>query len=205
MKNIITALIRAQKDIQNAWMDSKNPHFNSKYASLESVLSAVKPIANDNGIAISQPMGRDEHGSFVETILFHESGETMNSKVYLIMDKNNMQGFGSASSYARRFALAAIFAIGQDDDDGNVASQPAKPPPKPSGQPGPIKTTEERQEMYIVPGGTFRGKMLIDIDPTELATEVAKIELEAKKTGKPLAPAALNFVARAHKHLEAYK
>lgn len=122
MKNIAKALLDAQRKIENAHKDSKNPHFNSNFASLESVLDAVKPIANECGLVIAQTGGKDLEGHFIETKLLHESGEEINSKVYLVLDKNNMQGLGSAITYARRYSLAALFAIGQDDDDGNSAS-----------------------------------------------------------------------------------
>jgi hypothetical protein len=128
MKLIAAAFLKAQSEIQNALMDSTNPHFRNKYASLESVLEAVKPVANRNGIAVSQQCGKDEGGPFVKTVLLHTSGETMESKTYLLLDKTTMQGLGSAISYGRRYDLASIFAITQEDDDGNAAvgSQPPR-------------------------------------------------------------------------------
>lgn len=159
MKNIAKALLEAQKLIKNAEKDGSNTFFkkdgkNSRYASLESVLHAVKEIANSVGIAIVQTCGKDAEGHFVGTRIIHESGEELESKVYLVIEPNkqNMQGLGSAITYGRRYSLAAMFAIGQDDDDGNASSAPEKqtqqqrPPatkdkPKPSGAPSPIKTT----------------------------------------------------------------
>ncbi len=132
MKSITTAFLNAQAEIQNATMDSTNPHFKNKYASLESVLSAVKPIANKHGIAIMQQCGRDEHGMFVKTVLLHTSGETLESKTYLLLDKHTMQGLGSATSYGRRYDLASIFAITQQDDDGNAAT--GRPEPRLMGK-----------------------------------------------------------------------
>jgi hypothetical protein len=154
MKNISKALLEAQKKIENATKDGKNPHFKSKYATLESVLDAVKTIANECGVVIVQGNESDQFGQYVGTKLIHgESGECIESKVYLVLDKNNMQGLGSAITYARRYGLAAMFAIGQDDDDGNEASKgtstqtqkpiPTKPPvsaPKSNFSPRPQPT-----------------------------------------------------------------
>lgn len=121
------ALLAAQKEIKHAIKDATNPHFKNKYATLESVIDATKDIANKHGIVISQIMGKDEHGQYVETILMVEgelSSRTMlSSKCYLVLDKANMQGLGSAFTYARRYSLAAIFNIAQEDDDAEAASQ----------------------------------------------------------------------------------
>lgn len=119
MQKLISALVKAQKDIKNAEKDAKNPHLKNSYATLESVIDSVKEIANSNGLAIVQTNGRDEKGDFVETTIFHESGEKIDSRCYLEIEKKNMQGMGSAITYARRYSLAAIFCITQSDDDGN--------------------------------------------------------------------------------------
>lgn len=148
MKNIIKALIETQKNIENAVKDHTNPAFKSKYATLEAVLSAVKPEANKNGLVIVQTAGKDAEGHYVETKLYHESGESFESRVYLVLDKATMQGLGSAITYGRRYGLAAIFAIGQEDDDGNAASQPSQgykvyTPPASQAPIAPRQSTEE--------------------------------------------------------------
>lgn len=122
MQNIIAAMIKAQKLIKHASIDANNPHYKSRYATLESVLDAVKSHANANAIAIIQSCSRDEKGDFVETVLMHESGEHIASKMYLFLDKPTMQGMGSAITYSRRYQLASLFGISQADDDANEAS-----------------------------------------------------------------------------------
>ena len=137
MKNIAKALLDAQKKIKNAKIDAANPHFKSDYATLESVISSVKDIANASGIAIVQTSSKDDQGHFLETLLIHaDSGEQVTSKVYLVLDKQNMQGLGSALTYARRYSLASLFCIGTEDDDANEA---AKQAPKPQNKPLPQK------------------------------------------------------------------
>lgn len=130
MKQITQAMLVCQKNITNAHKDGTNPHFKNKYATLESVLNAVKETANANGIIIIQNGGKDSEGHFIETRLIHESGEEIGSRIHLALDKNNMQGLGSAITYARRYSLAALFAIGQEDDDGNKASHTHEHAPK---------------------------------------------------------------------------
>jgi len=111
-----------------ALKQANNPHFRSKYADLGNVMDACLPALNEAGIALIQPTGEDEHGRYVETILIHgESGEQLTCRVPLIVSKNDMQGYGSAVTYARRYGLMAMAGIAPEDDDGNAAS---KAPPK---------------------------------------------------------------------------
>jgi hypothetical protein len=128
MNNIATALAKAQMNMGKALKQANNPHFRSKYADLGNVMDACLPALNEAGIALIQPTGEDENGRYVETILIHgESGESLTCRVPLIVAKNDMQGYGSAVTYARRYGLMAMAGIAPEDDDGNAA---AKAPPK---------------------------------------------------------------------------
>jgi hypothetical protein len=142
-KSIAAALSKAQSEMGKALKDAANPHFKSKYADLSSVTGACMPALNANGIAVVQPFYDDESGRYVKTILIHgASGETLECRVPLIVAKNDMQGFGSAATYARRYGLMAMTGIAPEDDDGNAA---AKAPPK--DEP---RQTQEPSGMAIV-------------------------------------------------------
>ena len=126
--SIAMALASAQMHMGKALKSASNPHFKSKYADLASVVDACMPALNEAGIAVIQPTTDDEGGRYVETILIHgESGETLKCRVPLIVSKNDMQGYGSAVTYARRYGLMSMAGIAPEDDDGNAA---AKAPPK---------------------------------------------------------------------------
>jgi hypothetical protein len=141
MKGIATALAKAQAEMGKALKQSDNPHFKSKYADLGNVMDACLPALNAAGIAVIQPTGEDEHGRYVETVLIHgESGESLTCRVPLIVSKNDMQGYGSAVTYGRRYGLMAMAGIAPEDDDGNAAAAAApkaqreqpKAPPHPT-------------------------------------------------------------------------
>jgi len=145
MKGIATALAKAQANMGKALKQANNPHFRSKYADLGNVMDACMPALNEAGIAIIQPTGEDEHGRFVETILIHgESGEHLSCRVPLIVAKNDMQGYGSAVTYARRYGLMAMAGIAPEDDDGNAASK--APPKQEQRQQKPQETDAEAIE-----------------------------------------------------------
>jgi hypothetical protein len=125
-KGIATALASAQGAMGKALKSSDNPHFKSKYADLASVIDACMPALTAHGIAVIQPTGENEFGRYVRTILIHgDSGETLECVVPLIIGKNDMQGYGSAVTYARRYGLLSMSGIAPADDDGNAAAKAA--------------------------------------------------------------------------------
>lgn len=131
-KNIYAALAAAQMQMGKAIKDSANPAFKSKYADLASVMDACMGALNANGIAVYQPTVDEDGQRYVKTILAHVTGETLECRVPLIVQKNDMQGYGSAVTYARRYGLMGMAGIAADDDDGNAAAKAApvveKPP-----------------------------------------------------------------------------
>jgi len=129
MKEIAKALVQAQANMGNAHKNSKNPHFKSSYADLSSVMDACIPALNAAGIAVIQPTIERDGQRYVDTVFIHgESGEEMRCSVPLIVQKNDMQGYGSAVTYARRYGLMTMAGIAPEDDDGNAASKAAPPP-----------------------------------------------------------------------------
>ncbi|VWB08324.1 ERF family protein [Burkholderia lata] len=117
------AFLQAQKTIEFAKKESRNDHFKNSYADLSSVVDAVKPALNEAGIAyIQAPVPSDDGKLHMTTRLLHESGEWMEGTLVMPLPKQDPQGYGSAMTYARRYALAAITGLYQDDDDGNLGS-----------------------------------------------------------------------------------
>ena len=125
-KGLYSALAAAQGEMGKALKDTSNPHFKSKYADLASVCDACMPALSKHGIAVLQPAFDDDTGRYVKTILVHgDSGETAECRVPLIVAKNDMQGYGSAVTYARRYGLMGMAGIAPEDDDGNAAAKAA--------------------------------------------------------------------------------
>lgn len=123
MKAIAPALLAAQKATEFAKKDATNPHFKNKYADLPAVIEAVKPALNAAGIVYIQTASpSDDNRLHLTTMLMHESGEWISDTLVMPLPKQDPQGYGSAMTYARRYALAAITGVYQDDDDGNAAS-----------------------------------------------------------------------------------
>lgn len=122
---IAPALLEAQRAIRFAVKDGKNPHLKNSYATLPSVIDAVKAPLNDNGIVFIQTLSDSDGKPYltITTRLIHTSGEWIEDTANIPLQKADAQGFGSAASYGRRYCLSAITGLYQDDDDGHAAVQ----------------------------------------------------------------------------------
>lgn len=122
--SVAAALVKAQKAFGPALKSSTNPHFKSKYADLAACVEAVIDALNANGIYLLQRQHPVEGGVGIETIFVHESGEQLSAGVFQCpASKQDPQGYGSATTYARRYSLMAACGIAPEDDDGNAASK----------------------------------------------------------------------------------
>lgn len=121
------ALAAAQLEMGAAIKDSQNPQFRSRYADLASVWEAWRQVGPKNGLSIIQRVqdAGERTGVLIETILAHSSGETLSTTAFFPLGaKQDAQAYGSAITYGRRYCMAAMVGIVQDDDDGNAASAP---------------------------------------------------------------------------------
>lgn len=125
--NLTLALSIVQGKLTHAKKDSANPFFKSRYADLESVWDSCRNLLADNGLAIMQFPGlysELDKSMSLTTIISHKSGEWISQEMSVPVTKPDAQGAGSALTYMRRYALAAVVGVVQADDDGNAASSP---------------------------------------------------------------------------------
>lgn len=135
---LAAAMATAFASFEAAAKDANNPHFKTKYADLPSVIDAVKPALIANRLFFTQATHDVEGGVCIETLVHHESGESMSfGRLFVPASKNDAQGFGSALTYARRYSLMTAFGIPTEDDDGNAAAKtaPARQRAAPANEP----------------------------------------------------------------------
>ena len=120
---LAAALSKAQADITGALKDSSNPFFKSKYADLASCWDACRKQLAANNLAVIQTVyvHWDKDESVLATTLAHSSGEWIRSELPIRAKDASPQAQGSAITYARRYALAAIVGLAQIDDDAEAA------------------------------------------------------------------------------------
>lgn len=151
MKNIATALVKAQKAFGPALKSSTNPHFKSRYADLSACVEAVIEGLNEAGIALIQRTSEDLNGVTVETVFIHESGEMLEcGKLHVPASKQDPQGYGSALTYARRYSLMAACGIAPEDDDGNAATRKPIPTPDITDHLAAIEASGNSDELAVV-------------------------------------------------------
>lgn len=124
VSKIFPALVKAQSVVGSAQKNKVNPHLKSKYADLGSVWDAIGPALETHKLAaIQSPQPSDDGHLHLETMIIHESGEWISGTVVMPLPKKDPQGYGSALSYARRYHLASMLGVVQDDDDAASASK----------------------------------------------------------------------------------
>jgi hypothetical protein len=126
-----TALALAQAEMSNPAKNAKNPFFKSSYADLAEVINISKPTLAKFGLSIIQmPYAKGAYVG-VETTIIHKSGEYISSRLNMPLGgKKDAQAVGSSITYARRYALAGMCGIAQEDDDGNSATKTPTPTQK---------------------------------------------------------------------------
>lgn len=123
-KTLAEAMAAAFAEIDAATKSATNPHFRSKYADLGAVIDALKPALIRHGLFFTQRCVPAEDGISVETVLHHSGGEKEGlGTLYVPANKRDPQGFGSALTYARRYALQTAFGVPTEDDDGQAAAR----------------------------------------------------------------------------------
>jgi hypothetical protein len=133
LNEIFAALAKAQAIIQNPEKNAKNPHFKSRYTTLDVGLTAVREALAAHGIAIFQRTYMNDKLLMVQTVLGHSSGQWLSSEYPVIMYPAKPQEAMSALTYSRRASLFAAAGIAGEDDDGNsIAKIEIDPSPEPT-------------------------------------------------------------------------
>jgi len=118
---LFAALAKMQGEVENATKGSVNPHFKSRYADLAEVLNTVRPVLASNGLSVIQSPSFDGVRVGVTTTICHSSGGYISGEVSCVPAKHDGQGVGAATTYLRRYSLAAFTGVAQEDDDGQTA------------------------------------------------------------------------------------
>jgi len=134
-ENIYSALCAAQKEFGQVTKGSTNPAFKSKYADLADVANVVIPALSDHGVAVMHYLIGDTLNTMRTEFVHAPSGSKVYCDVPLIVDRQNMQGMKSATTYAKRIGLESLSGIAPDDDDGNAAAKASPKEEKPAAPP----------------------------------------------------------------------
>ncbi len=119
MTELAKAMLKVQQALIPVAKDAENPFVKSKYATLNAVMDACRDVLLTNGIWVSQFPVPVETGclGLVTKLMHAESGEWQASCMVMPLPKADPQGYGSALTYARRYALATLVGLVTEVDD----------------------------------------------------------------------------------------
>ena len=128
VKELFAALSKFQGELESASKARQGHGY--KYADLAECINTAKPFLLKHGLAVTQMLGSNEQGKqTMITMLTHESGQYISSEFVMVeavlsggSGKNPAQVLGSAITYQRRYAFAAIIGLAQEDDDAASVS-----------------------------------------------------------------------------------
>ena len=124
--SIYKCLSKFHEEVGKVAKDSSNPHYKSKYCDIDTVLDAIREPLKKAGLCFTQ---LPQQGGLKTIIATVDGDFSIEGFCEYNLSKNDMQGLGSAITYARRYSLVSMLGLEAEDDDGNKAVQP-KPQPK---------------------------------------------------------------------------
>jgi len=127
INELAAALSKAQSQMKPAAKDLANSHFKNRYSTITAVWEVVREPVTANGLTIWQDITTCDKTVSVTTKVVHVSGQWVEfGPLTIPLSKFDAQGVGSATSYAKRYALCAALGVVSDDDDGEAASAPIR-------------------------------------------------------------------------------
>lgn len=127
--NIYERLSMVRAMVSGVKKTAKNPFFKSSYADLNGVMDTLAPALVECNLIYVQYANRFDGVDVLTTEVVNVSNpdDKIVSHTHLIIPSADMQKFGGAITYARRYALVTMFGLESIDDDGNVAAGKEKP------------------------------------------------------------------------------
>lgn len=125
LDKLAPAFVALQADLKPVAKSANNPFYKSSYAPLSEVMESIQPVIAKHKLAIAQFPTNLDGVSALQTVLIHESGQTLQfAPVPLLLSKQDAQSQGSAMTYARRYGVMAVLGlVADEDDDGNRATK----------------------------------------------------------------------------------
>lgn len=141
---LFAALAKAQGSFETIEATEYNDYYGNKYAPLWKIWEAIRGPLSDNALVVIQEPEASRDGIMLRTTLGHSSGEWRMSRIFMPITltkegQKRAPAYGSALSYARRYALSAIVGVAtqaEDDDAGGAEGGAYRSP----------RTLEEREE-----------------------------------------------------------
>jgi hypothetical protein len=129
---LITALCKAKKEIKGVTKNSQVKYGQTRfnYADITAIIEGSEDALTKNELVFLCGFDNDsnikEHHLIIVGRLAHSSGQFLETRLLLMLDKQDLQGYGSAITYGRRYSMCAVLGIATIDDDGQSVNKPLK-------------------------------------------------------------------------------
>ena len=147
------AMAKMQAELKPAIKDKQNPHFRSDYLTLSGAVDSARDALAKHGLNVTQWPIDSADGRVHLITRIACSGQWMQSEFSIPVTKQDAQGYGSATTYIRRFAFMAAIGIAPEDDDGNAAVEQAQArnyQPQPAQKPISKPVVIEPQAQQVI-------------------------------------------------------
>jgi len=154
IKELTAALAKAQGEFDAVSKTGHNPFLKNTYATLDDIIGAIRGPLSKHGIAFMQPLTGNGEGFVLETVLMHESGEWLSCAANVPSNAgskgtNELQSFGGALTYMRRYMLSALLGINAEEDTDGNGSKPQQAAKKPAAKVEPKAAPKDRMHQAM--------------------------------------------------------
>jgi len=118
-------LLEFQKKVGAISKDSQNPFFKSNYFDINKLIEVIKPILNELGLVLLQPLENLNGKPALRTIVYDPDAKDM-TLAYLmdstipLPENPDPQKMGSIITYYRRYAIQSLLFLQAEDTDGEI-------------------------------------------------------------------------------------
>lgn len=169
---IIAALHDVSMELKNPVAVADNPFYKSKYTPLDYLIDHIKKVTNARGLFIVQEAQIVGNMTTIVTRLTHISGEWIETDLS-VPSGADPQKQGASITYARRYALSALFNIASDmDNDANETVE--KSGDKIDNMPSEIR------QLFIEKGYKDRNKVRLACESCHWDWKLIKKNLEGQ-------------------------
>lgn len=149
-------------EVKNPDLDSVNPHFKNRYASLKATLKAIRAVCAPRGLVYRQSLKHHDWGYMLHSSVEDGAGERIELSEFPVETPPNAQSFGSDLTYRKRQQAQADWGVtGEEDDDGEAAAN--------SRQAGPLDSAKQRLWRAVKAYAAKNGR-----DPNDVMKDVQK-------------------------------
>jgi len=165
-----------------------------KYASLDTIIKTIKPYLQKYGFSYRFETAFSNNAVLVSCVIQHKDGHIEKSSFRTPVDTSeymsDIQKWGSALTYAKRYSLCLALGLTADEDTDAVQEKNGKPTipqssptPQPQSQQRPHYRNQTRSE-FISPAQVRRLRAILRAEgiPEEIFKKLSKIEHFSKIT-----------------------